>query len=151
MLKPAASRLKKMSRLHEAIPSTRLREDVARPRRVRFDLAPQLGDVDVQVVRLGAVRLSPYLVQDRTVRQELSLVSGKQCEQRVFLRRQLNTLAAHRHCMRLEVDAELADLEDRLTRALRPAECRAQPRQQLVETERLRHVIVGASVERRDL
>ena len=51
----------------------------------------------------------------------------------------------------LEVDDEIADLEHRLGRRPDPAECRPQPREQLVDAERLRDVVVRAGVERGDL
>src|SRR3954469_6174651 len=114
-----------MSRLDEPIPRAWLREDVARARWVRFDLAAQLRDVDMQVVRLGGVCLAPHFVQDCAVREQLALVASEEYEQCASLRRELNPVAAHRHRMRLEVDAELSDLEDRLARAVRPAECGA--------------------------
>ena len=58
---------------------------------------------------------------------------------------------AHRHRALLAVDAQVADLEHRLARRPRPAQRGAEPGEQLVAAERLRHVVVGAGVERGDL
>ena len=67
------------------------------------------------------------------------------------MRRQVYRLAADRDGALLEVDHQLADLDHRLGGRRRAAQHRAQPREQLVDADRLRHVVVGAGVERRHL
>ena len=57
----------------------------------------------------------------------------------------------HRHRALGEIDDELADLDHRLARSARPAQDGAQTREQLVDPDRLRHVVVRARVERGDL
>ena len=61
------------------------------------------------------------------------------------------SLAGVGHQPLLEVDHEVADLDDRLARGGHAAQACAQPGQQLVDPDRLGDVIVGAGVERRDL
>ena len=51
----------------------------------------------------------------------------------------------------LEIEADRPDLDHRLARRRRPAQRGAQAREQLADRERLRHVVVGARVERGDL
>ena len=87
----------------------RLVEDVAGPRRLGLDLPSELRDVDVQVVRLLAVRRAPDLAQDRRVRQQLALVPGEQAQQVVLGRRQRDPRPATVTRALLEVDRELAD------------------------------------------
>jgi len=50
----------------------------------------------------------------------------------------------------LEIDFEVADLDERFGRGGAAEDC-AETGEQLVDSERLRHVVVGARVESRDL
>src|SRR5207248_2828750 len=51
----------------------------------------------------------------------------------------------------LEIDPQLAALDDRLGRSVGPPQRSAQTSEQLLDPERLRHVVVGAGVERGNL
>ena len=135
----------------EAVSSARLREQVSRPRRVGLDLAAQLGDVDVEVVRLGLVRGAPDLAQDRPVREELALVQREEPQQAELVRGELEQLAVSTVRLLLEVDLELADPHTGSVAGCVAPQRRTEAREQLVHPERLRHVVVGAGVERRDL
>src|SRR5438093_12962151 len=70
------------------IVSRRPDEPVARPRLglqvVRAELAAELRNVDVQVIRLVAVRGPPHLAQDRAVREQLAGVAGEQAQDAVL-------------------------------------------------------------------
>ena len=57
----------------------------------------------------------------------------------------------HRDGSLLEVDPQVAELDDRLGGSVGAPQRGAQAREQLLDAERLRHVVVGARVERRDL
>ena len=46
-------------RVDQPVAGARLGEQVARARRIGLDLAPQVGDVDVEVVRLDLVARAP--------------------------------------------------------------------------------------------
>ena len=83
--------------------------------------------------------------------EELALVPGEQAKQLVLDRGQRHRLAGHGDGALLEIDAELADLDDGLGRRRRAAQGRTQSCEQLVTAERLRHVVVRAGVERGDL
>ena len=69
VLRGSRTRLKivssQLGRIDEPVAGARLGEQVARARRVGLDLAPQVRDVDVQVVRLDLVRRAPHLAQQR--------------------------------------------------------------------------------------
>src|SRR5581483_7994751 len=86
--------------------------------------------------------------QDRRVRQELPLVADEEAEQPELVRRQLHRLAAEPHRLLLEVDAQLPDVVHGLGRRLDAAHRGTQARKQLLDAEGLRHVVVGARVER---
>src|ERR1700733_11909650 len=54
-------------RVAQPIADTRLGDHVLRPRRVGFELGADVGDVDAEVVRLGAVLGPPDLAQQLSV------------------------------------------------------------------------------------
>ena len=95
----------------------------------------------------------PDLAQDHVVRQHLAGMRHQQPQQIVLPRRELHLLAAHRHDPPHQIDREIAGAEHRLLALLlQPMPLRrADPRQQFVDAERLRHVVVGAEIERRHL
>src|SRR5579884_778503 len=136
---------------HEAVAGARLRQQVARPGGVGLELPPELRHVHVQVVRLVAVGRAPHLAQDRPVGQQLPLVEREQPDDPELVRRQVHRLAGDGDGGLLEVDADRADLHDRLGRRADPPQHGAQPREQLADRERLRDVVVGAGVESGDL
>ena len=71
--------LKKLSSggRHEPVAGAGLGQQVARPRGIGLELPAQLRDVDVEIVRLRAVRRPPHLAQDRAVGEELALVDAR--------------------------------------------------------------------------
>src|SRR4029077_7411798 len=97
-------------RVNQAVTGTGLGEDVARVLRILFELAAQLRDKDVEVVRLAVVSETPDLSENRLVGQELALVLGQEPKNVELVRGQMNTLAGDRHVLLLEVDNQLADL-----------------------------------------
>src|SRR4029453_3260063 len=116
-------------------PRARFRQEVAWPRGVALDLAAELRDVDVQVVRLPLVGRPPDLAQNQRVRhetadverkeaQELELVGGERQELPVLVDRAL-----------VELDPQVTNLHDRIVRGLGSTQARAQARKQLVDAE----------------
>src|SRR3954469_15201520 len=61
----------------EAVAHPGLRDQVARVLRVGLELAPQLGHVDPQVVRLGLVARAPHLLEQLALRDEPVLVADE--------------------------------------------------------------------------
>src|SRR5262249_42024557 len=93
----------------EAVARAWCREQVAWPGGVGFELAAEVRDVDVEVVRLLAVSRAPDLAQDGRLRQQFAFVPCEQAQQVVFGRRHRDGLGAHGHESLREVDAEVAD------------------------------------------
>ena len=85
------------------------------------------------------------------MRHQLALVDGEHPQQVELVRRQVNRRSGHANLVLLEVDLELPDRDQRLARRSGPAQDGAQAGDQLVDPDRLRHVVVGSRVERGDL
>ena len=85
--------------------------------------------------------------------QQLSWVRDECLQQRPLGRSKSKRLTVPARLGALEVDLELAELEHRTRRGRRldAPERGADPGEQLVDRERLVHVVVGARVERPDL
>src|SRR5579859_258555 len=135
----------------EAVADARFGEQVARPRRIGLQLPPELRNVHVEDVRRVRVAGPPDLLQDHPVREQLALVPGEIAEQVELVRGQVNRLAGDPDLVRLEVDLELAQGDQRLPGWAGTPEDGAETRQQLVDSDRLRDVVVGPRVECRDL
>ena len=111
-------------------------------------LAAQVADVHVERVRAEAEVVAPDALVDHRAREHLARVAQEQLEQRELGARQLDRLAVARHLARPRVQLEIAERE-LLALVVRgdTAKQRAQPREQLVEGERLDEVVVRARVE----
>ena len=115
--RPGSSRSSQEA-VDEPVTRAGLGEQVPRARRVRLELAAQLRHVDVQVVRLVAVRRPPHLAQDRAVRQQLALRCwASSAQDAELVRRQVDAPrpSTVTDCL-LEVDADRPDLDHRLAR-----------------------------------
>jgi hypothetical protein len=102
-------------------------------------------------VRLDLVRRAPDLAQEHPVREQLALVLREYPQQVELVRAQLHTSAVDGDRALRHVHAEVPDLEHRLLHAGRAAHDGPQPREQLLDAERLGHVVVGPGIEGRDL
>ena len=104
------------------------------------------------------MRRPPHRDQQLAVRQHAAGVAHQGLEQRVLARAELHRHARDAHLPRGLVQRHRTGAQ-RPVRAARPLvlrlaaapECRAQPRQQLAQPERLLDVVVGAVVEGGDL
>src|SRR4051794_10603663 len=137
----------------EAVADARVGQDDLRARRIVLELAADVGDVDPQVVRLLAVARTPDLAQQRAVGEELAAVDGEHAQEVELDRREVHVLAVARDPARGEVDRDRAGPDDRIgaVGGIAPAQHGADAGRELVGAERLRHVVVGAGVERADL
>src|SRR5579885_2725117 len=81
----------------EAITDARFGPEVARLLRIRLDLLAETGDVDVQVMGLGAIRWAPDLSQQRLVREDAVGVAHQRLEELVLRRRQVQLLLSESH------------------------------------------------------
>ena len=115
-------------------------------------LRRRLRDVHVQVVRLGLVGRPPHLAQDRAVRQQLPLVVGEAA--RAGRTRAASAARARPRRVTACFSRSMCRSPTSIVGSPvgpRAAQRGAQAREQLVDAERLRHVVVGAGVERRHL
>ena len=78
--------------VHQPVADADLGQQVARPRRIGFDLAAQRAHVDAQVLRRFDMRRAPHLAQQLAMRQHLAAVARERGQQLVFDRRQMDVL-----------------------------------------------------------
>src|SRR5665647_1919970 len=129
---------------HVADPAHRL--EPARPSG-RIDLAPQPADVHVDDVREGVELVIPGVVEDVIAAQHAARVAHEQLEEAELLGAQSERVTAQASFTPRRIEAEYADRERGRQGVARPPQQRPQPRQQLLEGERLHEVVVGAAVE----
>ena len=113
---------------------------------VCLGLAAQVADVDLERVRRGPEVVAPDAVEDHVARQHLARVAQEQLEQEELGPGQLDRPVAAADLARARVERQVGEREQ-LVAAGRAAQERAQPREQLLERERLDQVVVGAGVE----
>ena len=97
---------------------------------------------------------APDGLEDRAMRQDAVGISRQQRQQLELLRRQANLLAGAHDAAAVVVDREIAGRicpDASTVRAVPSAQRDANPRQQLLGTERFRDVVIGAEIERADL
>src|SRR4051794_23099016 len=128
-----------------------LGQDMRGPLGIRLDLLPQGTDVDTQVLHIGVA--APHLLQDHPVRQDLSGMLHQQPQQRVFARGELHRLAADGDNPAHQIDGQIAAAEYRRFASLLQAVALRgpDPRQQFLDPERLRYVIVSPAIQRMNL
>ena len=110
-------------------------------------LAPQPADVHVDDVGEGVELVVPRVVEDPVAAEDLVRVQQEEPQQAELLGAQHEQLAAVPGHPRRRVEAERPQRQDGRQRALRPAQKRADARQQFFEGERLDQVVVGAGVQ----
>src|SRR5204863_5718673 len=117
-----------------------------------LDLRADVREVHTEVVRLGLVARPPDLAQELAVGDELPSVLSEDAQEVELDRRQVDLLPGAGDVAPLQVDDQIPDLDARLPAAVRrPPKHGSQASQELVRPERLRHVIIGAGVERAHL
>src|SRR5207237_6802877 len=111
----------------------------------------KLADEDVDDLELGLVHAAVKVVQEHFLGERRTLAEREQLQHRIFLAGQMDAGAIDLDRLRVEIDRQLAGLDDRLAVALRAADDGVDARDQLVAVERLGDIIVGAEAERADL
>jgi hypothetical protein len=114
-------------------------------------LLAQLADEDVDDLQLGLVHAAVEVVEEHFLGEGGSLAEREQLQHLVFLARQVHALAADFDGLGVEVDDEIAGLDDRLGVTLGTAHDRMDAGNQFVLVERLGHVVIGADAEALDL
>ena len=111
------------------------------------DLLSQVADVDIDDVRPALEREVPGAVEQLGAAERHAGPAHEQLEQRELLGGEVELLVAAPRPVRSRIQTEIADLEDGRPLHRRASSQRAQPREQLLEGERLGEVIVGAGIE----
>src|SRR3954451_15761396 len=115
-----------------------------------LELAPQVGDEDLDRVRLREGVIAPDLVEQPLARDHDALVAHQVLEQLELALRELDAALAAVHLVRVRVELQVARGQ-RGGAARRPAaQQRAHAGQQLLALEGLDEVVVGARVEALD-
>src|SRR5437016_12527653 len=101
----------------------------------------------VERVRAVGAVAAPAALEDDRPRQHLPRVPQEELEERELGPRQLDQLAAAPHLARARVELEVGEAEHLARAVAAAAEEGADAREQLLERERLRDVVVRARVE----
>src|ERR671933_228103 len=114
---------------HEPVADPAHGEQALRVRRVALDLAAQVRDVDVAGALVAYVGAVPEVLHDLAAAEDALRLGGKEREQPELRRGQAHALAVDPHLVAGQVEAERADLLDRVahgeTVEVAPAEDRA--------------------------
>src|ERR1700710_2151743 len=108
------------------------------------ELLAKLADEDVDDLQFRLVHAAVKMVQEHFLGERGALAQREQLQHRIFLAGQMDAAAVDLDRLRVEIDRELAGLDDRLAVALRAADDRMDAGDQLLAVERLGNVIVGA-------
>ena len=115
-----------------------------------LELAPQVGDEDVDRVGRRHRVVAPDLVEQALARDHQALVAHQVLEQLELAVGQLDLARAAPHLAGIGVELEVADAERGGAAWRAPPQQRPDPGQQLLALEGLDQVVVGAAVEAGD-
>src|SRR4051812_26535523 len=113
----------------------------------RLELAAQVGDEDLDRVRLRERVVAPDLVEQALARDDDALVAHQVLEQLELALGQLDHPVAAQDLVGVGVELEVGHHERGRAARRAPAQQGADARQQLLAVERLDEVVVGAGVE----
>src|SRR5262249_5086716 len=116
-----------------------------------LQLVAELADEHVDDLELGLVHAAVEVVEEHFLRQRRALAQRQQLEDAVLLASQMQRLALDLDHARVEIDRELAGLDDRVGVALGAAHDRLDAGDQLALIERLGEIVVGTEAEPLDL
>ena len=117
-----------------------------------MELAPEVRDVGAKQRRRIGVLGAPDLGQQLAVGHQQAAVERERAQQRELERRQVDVLAVEGHAVGGEVDDQPVGLDPRLRRVAPGApQHRLHAGHELTRRERLRDVVVGSALQRRDL
>src|SRR3954463_996685 len=142
------ARRQRMGRRSSTQDVPRAADRVQQPRPAAgLELAPQVGDEDLDRVRLREGVVAPDLVEQPLARDDDALVAHQVLEQLELALRELDAALAAVDLMGVGVEREVA-CGQRGGAARRPAaQQRAHAGEQLLALERLDEIVVGARVE----
>src|SRR5262249_8337548 len=111
------------------------------------DLSTKSSYQDLQDVRKRVVIVVPDMSGDRRAIDHLPLVPSEKLEQSKFFRGQSDLSLRTLHLAGLQIDSESRDLNALGSERRLATRQRANPCEELAESERLREIIVGARLE----
>ena len=114
---------------------------------ISLNFAAQLADIDAQVLRIG--RFVPQFLDQEPVGEHLARMLHEQAQKVIFLGRESHFLVTHLDNAPDQINAQVADLEEgSLTVFLQlMAHSRTDAGKELIHSEWLGNVIVGAEIE----
>src|SRR5579859_2433497 len=116
---------------------------------VDIDLVAQVADIDVDEVRFAEEIRAPDAVEDLVARMDFVRIHEQELEQRELLRGELDRLAGADDLVRVSVEDEIFRRQESRSRLV-ASQLDADPREQLLDRERFRQVVVGAGIEAGD-
>jgi hypothetical protein len=111
------------------------------------ELLAQLADEHVDDLEFGLVHPAIEMVEEHLLGERRALAERKQLQHGIFLAGQVHAGAIDFDRLGVEIDHEIAGIDDRLGVALGAAHDRVDAGDQFVLVERLGHVVVGAEAE----
>lgn len=115
------------------------------------ELLAQLADEHVDDLEFRLVHAAIEMIEEHFLGQRGALAQAEQLQHLVFLAGQMHARAGDFDRLGVEIDHQIAGIDDRLGVALGTAHDRVNARDQLVFMEWLGHVVVGAEAETLDL
>src|SRR5215471_19708137 len=115
------------------------------------ELLAQLADEHVDDLELRLVHAAVEMVEEHLLGERRAFAQGEQLEHLVFFAGEMHARAVDLDGLGIEIDDEIAGLDDRLGMPLGAPHDRVDARHQLVLVEWLGHVVVGAEAEALDL
>src|SRR5205085_12404497 len=110
-------------------------------------LLTDLAHEDVNDLELRLVPAAIEMVEKHLLGARGALAHAQELQHLVFLPGKRHGSAAHLDRLCIEIDAELASVDDGLRRCLGPADNRLNARHELVLVKWLGHVVVGPEAE----
>src|SRR5688572_13308441 len=110
-------------------------------------LLAELADEDVDDLQLRLVHPAIEMIEEHLLGERRALAEREQLQDRVLLAGEVQGLAGDLNRAGVEIDRELAGLDDRFRVALGPADDRLDPRDQFATVERLGQIVVGAEAQ----
>ena len=140
-----------LGRLAQHIAAAPHRLDVVLAVRGIRKLLAQLADEHVDDLEFGLVHAAIEMIEEHLLGQRGALAQREQLEHLIFLAGQMHARAVNLDRLLVQVDDQIAGIDDGLGVALGAPHDRVDARYQFVLVEGLGHVVVGAEAETSDL
>ncbi len=115
--------------------------------RRRLQFLAQLADEHVDDLEFGLVHAAVEMVEEHLLGERGALAEREQLQHLVFFAGEMDALSIHFYRLRIEIDAQVAGLDDGLRMPLGAAHDGVDAGDEFVLVEGLRHVVVGAEAK----